>query len=312
MLKQAGCQLVGMDTAIALCTAAAKGDLTVIQTLVENGVDPNLADYDGTTTCLSCLACVFCRAEEFDMLVEMFGTHHLMTEARHNYTGRTALHLAASEGMVKVLDYLLTLGAKIDVNPVDITGGTPLDDSIRHQQEVTETMLRRAGGMVQGDPQLDQLKIVQHSAKERHECGIRKPQVQDKVANSKETAFESTFFELMATFDDVDAALDEPGAVEQDCEDEGYASSSDSQEPGLAAKQVTFSHRVLRLERFVAEYCGLVKKRIRALQRGMTPDDMHMRGKSVDLEGITTQTENALKHLVALYAEVCSCFLVCT
>jgi len=81
-LKDAGCQLVGMDTAIALCEASFKGDLSAIQVLVENGVDPNLSDYDG----------------------------------------RSALHLAASEGVVKVLDYLLAFEPKIDVNPVDVTG----------------------------------------------------------------------------------------------------------------------------------------------------------------------------------------------
>lgn len=46
-LKKAGCQLLGMDTAIALCEASASGDLAAIRTLVENGVQPNLGDYDG-------------------------------------------------------------------------------------------------------------------------------------------------------------------------------------------------------------------------------------------------------------------------
>jgi len=39
VLKEAGCQLIGMDTAIALCNSAAKGDLVSMQTMVDNGVD---------------------------------------------------------------------------------------------------------------------------------------------------------------------------------------------------------------------------------------------------------------------------------
>ena len=51
-LKKAGCQLLGMDTAIALCEASALGDLPAIRTLVENGVEPNLGDYDGLSPSL--------------------------------------------------------------------------------------------------------------------------------------------------------------------------------------------------------------------------------------------------------------------
>ena len=134
-LKEAGCQLIGMETAIALCEASFVGDLSAIRTLVENGVEPNLGDYDG----------------------------------------RTALHLAASEGIVPVLHYLLSLEPKIDVNPVDVTGGTPLDDAIRHQQQVCETMLRNAGGLGKGDPKLLETQRQRELSKKAQDRAIGQP-----------------------------------------------------------------------------------------------------------------------------------------
>ncbi|EKX36081.1 hypothetical protein GUITHDRAFT_57638, partial [Guillardia theta CCMP2712] len=100
-LKEHGSRVVGIDTAIMMCEAAGRGDLSTIQTLLSNGVNPNLPDYDG----------------------------------------RTALHLAASNNAIQVLDFLLHFEPKVDPNPIDITGGTPLDDAIRHGNEVAAKML---------------------------------------------------------------------------------------------------------------------------------------------------------------------------
>ena len=43
-LKNAGCDLTGMDTAVVLCKCAANGELDKIKNLIDNGVDPNLCD----------------------------------------------------------------------------------------------------------------------------------------------------------------------------------------------------------------------------------------------------------------------------
>lgn len=53
-----------------------------------------------------------------------------------DYDGRTALHLAAAENRVDVVEYLLT--RNIDKNPVDRWGGTPLEDAKKagHQKIV--------------------------------------------------------------------------------------------------------------------------------------------------------------------------------
>ena len=112
-----GAKLVGETYAFKVCEAAANGELDTIETLVENGVDMAVGDYDG----------------------------------------RTALHLAASEGQVSVLHYLLELEPPLDVNAVDRVGGTPLEDAMRHGHRVAEVMIEEAGGMRRHERRLSEL-----------------------------------------------------------------------------------------------------------------------------------------------------------
>jgi glutaminase len=78
-----------VDEAMHLCAASAKGDLNELRRLVARNVDINRADYDG----------------------------------------RTALHLAASDGRIDALRFLLERGANPDVS--DRWGNQPLDDAER-------------------------------------------------------------------------------------------------------------------------------------------------------------------------------------
>ena len=98
-----------ISDAVAMCTAAFTGDCEQLKQLVwVRGVSVDCGDYDQ----------------------------------------RTAIHLAASEGKLSVVRFLVEqLGAAI--SPADRYGGTPLDDSIRHRHYGVETYLRSrnaAGG----------------------------------------------------------------------------------------------------------------------------------------------------------------------
>eukprot|EP00457_Paulinella_chromatophora_P000416 gb/GEZN01000416.1/.p1 GENE.gb/GEZN01000416.1/~~gb/GEZN01000416.1/.p1 ORF type:complete len:1327 (+),score=205.58 gb/GEZN01000416.1/:26-4006(+) len=95
------------DTAIWLCMAAARGDIPKMQSLLESKVSVNASDYDG----------------------------------------RTPLHLAAANGSVKTVEYILGLGG--DPSQSDRFGNTPLDDAERgagRSFRSVAKILREVGG----------------------------------------------------------------------------------------------------------------------------------------------------------------------
>ena len=91
-------KIVGAAMGVEMCDAAFAGDVEHIQRLIRNGVDPDAADYDM----------------------------------------RTALHLAACEGKVEVVMYLLS--AKCNIACKDRFGGTPLEDAVRHHFDLTNAV----------------------------------------------------------------------------------------------------------------------------------------------------------------------------
>lgn len=59
-----------------------------------------------------------------------------------DHLGRSCLHLAASEGHVDILNFLLSNGANIDL--VDSFGNTALQDALReHKADVIESIYVR-------------------------------------------------------------------------------------------------------------------------------------------------------------------------
>lgn len=89
---------------VEMIWAASVGDLRAIRRLVARGIPLEVADYDL----------------------------------------RTPLHLAAAEGHLEVVKYLLALG--VAPNPKDRWGYTPLDDALRHSQEEAVAILEPEGG----------------------------------------------------------------------------------------------------------------------------------------------------------------------
>ncbi|KAK3235909.1 hypothetical protein CYMTET_53920 [Cymbomonas tetramitiformis] len=92
------------DPAGALCEAASNGDISMVQRLLDNGVDPNIGDYDM----------------------------------------RTSLHLGAAEGQQKVVEYLIGVGAEVNIQ--DRWGGIPLMDAIENGNSLITNLIASAGG----------------------------------------------------------------------------------------------------------------------------------------------------------------------
>ena len=88
----------------ALCDAAASNDVDGLRKIVQAGGDVNKGDYDR----------------------------------------RTAIHLAASEGKLEVVRFLVE-EAGADHSPADRWGGTPLDDAARHAHTAVATYLKSKG-----------------------------------------------------------------------------------------------------------------------------------------------------------------------
>ncbi len=100
---------INLKDSIRLCWAASTGDVGEIKRLVANHLDLDAVDYDG----------------------------------------RTAMHLAASEGHEEVIRYLID--HKTNVNPIDRWGNTPLADAHRHHFPNVIALLKANGGKSNSD-----------------------------------------------------------------------------------------------------------------------------------------------------------------
>ena len=109
ILSSQGAELNYDDPAGMLCGAAADGNLDKLRQLINHGISPNACDYDG----------------------------------------RTALHLAASEGIVNVIEFLVA--NKADVNVIDRWNNTPLDDAVKYVRELAAKLLYDHGGKLNLD-----------------------------------------------------------------------------------------------------------------------------------------------------------------
>ena len=90
---------------MALCWAASQGDINEMCRLVANGYDLNAADYDG----------------------------------------RTAIHLAASNGQTQMVKYLFE--KQVNMNPRDRWEGTPLKDAKREGHSLLYEWIKAKGGI---------------------------------------------------------------------------------------------------------------------------------------------------------------------
>jgi len=100
--------LPGYEMGVQMCTFAFEGDKDQLHRMITNRVDVNIADYDK----------------------------------------RTALHLAASQGHLNIVEFLINHQA--EVNACDRMGFSPLVDALRHDQLAVQKLLRAHGGQLLG------------------------------------------------------------------------------------------------------------------------------------------------------------------
>ncbi|KAK3285457.1 hypothetical protein CYMTET_6939 [Cymbomonas tetramitiformis] len=129
ILRDHGAKIQLEDASGEMCRAAAEGDLQQLQRLMENGIDPNLVDYDG----------------------------------------RSALHLAASNGHSDCVDFLCSL-PNIEVNQQDRKFGTPLADAVRHKHTPVQRLLVAHGAVLGDHDVATQLSSIEGSAAESARC----------------------------------------------------------------------------------------------------------------------------------------------
>ena len=119
LLKAHGAVNIRPVVGARLCGFSAAGHLDKLVEEDAAGEDLNSADYEGTARAcqfsIPVLSCVSCSLLDFFRMA-----------------GRTALHLAACEGHIDVVRWLLDIG--VNTNAVDRFGHTPLDDARREKQ----------------------------------------------------------------------------------------------------------------------------------------------------------------------------------
>nr|XP_040055290.1 60 kDa lysophospholipase isoform X2 [Gasterosteus aculeatus aculeatus] len=99
---------------------------------------------DALTPPLACAAAKIGDIEAFEALKEM-GTNLCLSD----YDGRTPLHIAACEGHLNLVEYLLSHGATVYAK--DRYGDTPLSNAVRFRHKEVVKLLRKTGAHLSRD-----------------------------------------------------------------------------------------------------------------------------------------------------------------
>ena len=121
-----------------LHAAAAAGDITIVELLLQFGADPNIRT-SGDRTPLYCLANE-CRVPAGAAVVRALVRAGAGVNACVGVKQCTALHMAARRGNVEVAEALLDCGAAIDAR--DSKGDTPLQRAVNCRRSDVAALLR--------------------------------------------------------------------------------------------------------------------------------------------------------------------------
>src|SRR5690606_8710991 len=101
--------------------AALSGDVTVMKLLLEDGADPNINTFAGTTPLMAAAGINWVVSQTWDegedaLLEAVKLAHSLGNDINAtNSMGLTAVHGAANRGSDEIIKYLAANGAKLDV-----------------------------------------------------------------------------------------------------------------------------------------------------------------------------------------------------
>jgi ankyrin repeat protein len=142
----------------ALNRAVRSTDLATVKLLLEKGANPSLAIKDGTTPIMQAAAGIAARGEEEEVIdladrADPLEAIKLFVEAGAdvnavNAQGNTAVHLAAQRGNDRIIEYLVSKGAKLDI--VNKGNRTPLD--MAGNNKTTAALIQSLGGVKGGPP----------------------------------------------------------------------------------------------------------------------------------------------------------------
>ena len=105
--------------------------------------------------------------------------------------------VTSCNGCIDIINFLLKHTPSINVNPVDMMGGTPLDDANRHKQRVAITMLQTVGALQEGDEQIPALIKLQQQSISRKGRSARISEVVDRAMKSPELVYYQVFSETI-------------------------------------------------------------------------------------------------------------------
>lgn len=124
--------------AATLCMSDSRFIQIIAKTLSVNCTEEMKAICNALTPTLACAAAKTGDIEALDALKEM-GNNLCLSD----YDGRTPLHIAACEGYINVVQYLLSHGASVYAR--DRYGDTPLSNAVRFRRKEVVKLLRKTG-----------------------------------------------------------------------------------------------------------------------------------------------------------------------